>query len=98
MCCWCPGAQPTLAVISPLPPISHGWRAMPTLNAEPDLFPEQLFADEVRSAHQSAAWWVLHTRPRQEKSLARQLVDARLPFYLPLVARRSLVRGRVANA
>jgi transcriptional antiterminator RfaH len=41
---------------------------------------------------------VLHTRPRQEKSLARQLHQAHVPFYLPLVARRLLVRGRVLQS
>jgi transcriptional antiterminator RfaH len=43
-------------------------------------------------------WWVLHTRPRQEKCLARQLYEARLPFYLPQVARRTLCRGRLLTS
>lgn len=43
-------------------------------------------------------WWVLHTRPRQEKSLARDLHDCGAPFYLPLVRRRTLVRNRVMES
>jgi transcriptional antiterminator RfaH len=39
-------------------------------------------------------WWALYTRPRQEKSLARALVQMELPFYLPLVKKRNLIRGR----
>jgi len=44
------------------------------------------------------AWCVLHTRPRQEKSIARDLLDRQVPFYLPLIARRNRVRGRVLTA
>jgi transcriptional antiterminator RfaH len=71
---------------------------MPILKAEPELFPEQLFADEAQAAHTDASWWLLHTRPRQEKSLARQLFEAQVPFYLPLIAHRSLIRGRVMTS
>ncbi len=39
-------------------------------------------------------WWALYTRPRQEKSLARELVRLELPFYLPLVNKANLIRGR----
>ena len=38
------------------------------------------------------------TRPRQEKSLARQLHQSSVPFYLPVVARRLLIRGRVLQS
>ena len=37
---------------------------------------------------------MLYTRPRQEKSLARDLLSREIPFYLPLVPRRLLIRGR----
>lgn len=60
---------------------------MPVLAAEPDVFPEALFADgHVPCA--GRCWRVMHTRPRQEKSLARQLYAGQVPFYLPLVRRR----------
>jgi len=44
------------------------------------------------------AWWVLHTRPRQEKCLARRLHRQRIPFYLPLYARRRRVRGSLVTS
>jgi transcriptional antiterminator RfaH len=66
---------------------------MPILPAERSLFPDALFADD-RVEADGRAWWVLHTRPRREKSLARDLHDRGVGFYLPLVSRRSLVRGR----
>ena len=67
---------------------------MPILHAEPSVFPELLFAGERAPEIACRSWWVLHTRPRQEKSLARALHEARVPYYLPQVRRRSLVRGR----
>jgi transcriptional antiterminator RfaH len=42
--------------------------------------------------------WVLHTRPRQEKSLARQLHGNRIPFYLPCISRRLRYRDRVMTS
>jgi transcriptional antiterminator RfaH len=67
---------------------------MPILPPEPDHFPADLFAPDapVRSER---IWWVLHTKPRQEKSLARQLLQAQAPFYLPCIGKRSLIRGRL---
>jgi len=38
-------------------------------------------------------WWVIHTKPRQEKSLARALYGGKVPFYLPLISRTRRVRG-----
>lgn len=39
-------------------------------------------------------WWVLQTKPRQEKSLARDLLARCIPYYLPQVPQTALVRGR----
>jgi transcriptional antiterminator RfaH len=39
-------------------------------------------------------WWVIHTKVRQEKAFARNLVQFEVPFYLPLVAKENLIRGR----
>jgi transcriptional antiterminator RfaH len=69
---------------------------MPVLPAEPEIYPTTLFTEEAEFP--GGAWWVLHTRPRQEKSLARELHAGRIPFYLPQVARRSLVRGRALTS
>ena len=46
---------------------------MPILAAEPAHFPEGLFAEAEASLAATRQWWVLHTRPQQEKSLARDL-------------------------
>jgi len=39
-------------------------------------------------------WWVLHTKHQQEKALARQLLSKGVPFYLPLVSKDHLIRGK----
>jgi hypothetical protein len=69
---------------------------MPILSPEPQLFPADLFAGAYSS--QDRIWWVLHTRPRQEKSLARQLHTSRIPFFLPLAPHRLLVRNRMLTS
>lgn len=66
---------------------------MPILPSEPQVFPEFLFEPE-RERFTNRTWWALHTLPRQEKSLARQLLARNIPFYLPLVVNRLLVRNR----
>ena len=40
----------------------------------------------------------MHTRPRQEKSLARQLYGNKSSFYLPLFRQRSLIRGHAVES
>jgi hypothetical protein len=37
-------------------------------------------------------WWVLYTRSRQEKSLARDLLQYQIPFYLPLMKTNKVYR------
>jgi transcriptional antiterminator RfaH len=72
---------------------------MPLLPPEPNLYPADLFTgDRAETAGASRVWWVLHTKPRQEKSIARQLLEARVPFYLPVIARRCVVRQRVLQS
>ncbi len=71
---------------------------MPFLPPEPNTFPHDLFAPENTDVRLNRQWWVLHTKPRQEKSLARQLLKSQVPFYLPLIERRSLIRGKVMKA
>jgi transcriptional antiterminator RfaH len=67
---------------------------MPILPAEVGVYPEGLLEQPPEACAPGRVWWVLHTRPRQEKSLARQLLEARVSFYLPLIPRRLLLRGR----
>ena len=70
---------------------------MPILPPEPNVHPSDLF-DGGGPEGAEHAWWVLHTLPRQEKSLARQLLHAGLPFYLPLRTRRGVIRGAVVDS
>jgi transcriptional antiterminator RfaH len=71
---------------------------MPVLAAEPALFPQDLFALEQRAAQAQRRWYVMHTRPRQEKSLARQLLQAEIPYYVPQAVKRWRLRGRVISS
>jgi transcriptional antiterminator RfaH len=71
---------------------------MPLLPPQPDWYPSDLFESDFQGADPDRAWRVLHTQPRQEKSLARQLYQARVPFYLPTVAKRCLVRKRILHS
>jgi transcription antitermination factor NusG len=59
---------------------------MPILPAEPDLHPSNLWQ---REDHDSLGerWWCLHTKPRQEKAVARELRTLDLSFYLPQVVK-----------
>lgn len=67
---------------------------MPILDAEPSLYPEALLTSENLLESPQARWFVLHTKPRQEKSLARDLLDRGIPFFLPLLAQPRSLRGR----
>ncbi|MBV8317071.1 MAG: UpxY family transcription antiterminator [Planctomycetaceae bacterium] len=58
---------------------------MPILPAEPDLYPPTLWQDDVLQSGQGGRWWCLHTKPRQEKAVARDLRARAVSFYLPQV-------------
>jgi transcription antitermination factor NusG len=66
---------------------------MPILAQEPSVFPNNLFSGSV-TADSNRCWWAVYTKPRQEKSLARQLVQLEVPFFLPLIAKTNLIKGR----
>lgn len=70
---------------------------MPILAAEPSLFPDELLTATV-DAHPLRRWYAMHTKPRQEKSLARDLRAAEVPFYVPLATRRFRLRGRLVQS
>lgn len=67
---------------------------MPILQKEPNIFPEDLLENSAFEASNGRRWWVLHTRPRQEKAIARDLLGHRVPFYLPLIPRENVIRGK----
>lgn len=66
---------------------------MPILGEEPNVHPESLLdlppADVV-----GRRWMAAHTKPRQEKSLARELLKQHVPFYLPVVRKTAIMGGR----
>ena len=68
---------------------------MPVLPLEPYVFPADLLANPTFPPLADSRWWVLHTRPRAEKCLARQFIDRAIPFFLPLYKRRWRCRGRM---
>jgi len=65
---------------------------MPVLPQEVPIYPENLLDEPPVQA--GRLWWAVYTKARQEKSLARELLKYQVPFYLPLVPKRSLRRGR----
>lgn len=56
---------------------------MPLLEAEPRAYPDTMFSDPDALAERGGVWWVLYTRARMEKALARKLRALEIPFYLP---------------
>lgn len=58
--------------------------------------PAELCAGE--HAAEKRIWWLAHTLPRQEKALAAALYARDVPYYLPLITRKSLSRGRTRVA
>jgi len=63
---------------------------MPILCKESDIFPADLF--DLPTAH--APWEVAHVRSRQEKAVARLLLDGGMPFYLPQIEQKKRCSGR----
>ena len=73
---------------------------MPILNAEIQCHPHDLLTqlpqDDAQLLHDGARrrWWVLHSKARQEKSIARDLLSDEISFYLPQVRKTLMIRGR----
>jgi transcriptional antiterminator RfaH len=67
---------------------------MPILKEEPSMYPETLLDAAPEEAAAGRYWMALYTKARQEKSLARELLRYGIPFYLPLVRKTSVARGR----
>ena len=61
---------------------------MPILQKEVDVFPATLLESEFQ-ADPDSSWWAFYTRSRREKSLTRRLLAAQIPFYAPVVPRRT---------
>lgn len=63
---------------------------MPILRKESDIFPEDLF----ELSTDEAPWEIAHLRSRHEKAVARLLLDAGMPFYLPQIQQTTKRAGR----
>jgi transcriptional antiterminator RfaH len=71
---------------------------MPLLPPEPFVFPDDLLLQSGVCSDDEVRWWVLHTRPRAEKALARQILTRAIPFFLPLHQRQWRNRGRLFSS
>ncbi len=68
---------------------------MSVLSLEPCVWPEKLFLeDNLGNVKDDDRWFVLHTRPRMEKSIARQLLAQDISFFLPLHESRQRYQRR----
>jgi len=67
---------------------------MPILGEETAEYPPNLLAELVEQEDSERVWWAVYTKARQEKAFVRQLVAMEIPFYLPLVPKDNLIRGK----
>src|SRR5947209_4182030 len=67
---------------------------MPLLSMEPFVFPDDLLTAPAEPPADDARWWVLHTRPRAEKALARKILVQELHYFLPLGKKQWRNNGR----
>ena len=69
---------------------------MPILKREAVVYPDDLLEVQEDQVETNAdrSWWAVYTKARQEKALARGVRQQEIPFYLPVVRRDNLIRGR----
>jgi transcription antitermination factor NusG len=66
---------------------------MPVLKEEATAFPADLFqASGPVIEGTPRSWWVMRTKPKQEKAVAREHLERELPYFLPTT--RRLRQGR----
>jgi transcription antitermination factor NusG len=68
---------------------------MPVLPLEPYVYPEELLEPGAAFSLHQGNWWVIHTKPRAEKALARRLHRRDISFFLPMFQRSKRSNGRV---
>lgn len=66
---------------------------MPVLEEQAGFFPDTLLDDIIDDCG-TRRWWVLYTKARHEKAVARQLLGYEVPFCLPLIEKTSVRRSR----
>jgi transcriptional antiterminator RfaH len=71
---------------------------MPLLPLEPFVFPGDLLSGQTAGSDDLLRWWVLHTRPRAEKALARRVLNQKISFFLPLYKRQWRSKGRLLSS
>lgn len=71
---------------------------MPRLQLETFVYPEELLLQSRKDVDDNSQWWVIHTKPRGEKTLARRLCEFDRSFFLPLYHHRTSRRGRVQSS
>ncbi len=70
---------------------------MPILRDEVDCYPQDLL-DGFAAEPGERRWWALQTRARQEKSLARELLNFGAPHFLPKLCKKTMYRGRARQS
>ena len=70
---------------------------MPILPKEENIYPPDLLACDFERPD-DARWLALHTKPRQEKALARAARSQQIPYYLPLVRKQNRIRGKIVES
>jgi len=55
----------------------------------PTVFPEASSVADIEGS-----WWAAHTRSRHEKALAADLIAKEIPYFLPMVEKDTVIRGR----
>lgn len=66
---------------------------MPILPSEPDLFPLDLLSQPIAENPSDVKWWAFYTMARREKELIRRLRGMEIPFYAPMVSKRTRSPG-----
>ena len=56
--------------------------------------PSSQYPEEAQLDLIEGLWWVVHTKPRQEKALARDLLRSSIPYFLPMYEAIRRSRGR----
>ena len=60
--------------------------------------PPIIWPEEMSIADFEGNWWVAHTKSRNEKALANQLVNSHVPYFLPMHWKVSKSRGRTIRS
>lgn len=60
----------------------------------PCLYPSDLLTREECCAGTGYEWWLVHTKPRQEKKFAAEMLSNNVAHYLPVTYCKAISRGR----